>query len=152
MFGAIRRRIRNIEAASIADMLQALFSDPGIAGLILDLNTEGQLFAGIDAKNKELSSTGGAYAAYTVRLKRAKGQVADRVTLKDTGDFYSSFDLIVGRDSITITADSEKGGVDLQLRWGSELLGLTDASKLELFESLIPELKKMLLQKIHEKR
>jgi hypothetical protein len=151
MFDAIKRRIRNIEAASIANMLQALFSDPGIAGLVLDLNTGGQLFAGIDAKNKELSSIGGAYAAYTVRLKRAKGQVADHVTLKDTGDFYRSFDLIASHDSITITADSEKGGVDLQLRWGSELLGLTDASKLELFENLIPEVRKMILEKIHGK-
>lgn len=149
MFESIRRRIRNIEKANINPMLQALFERPEVAGLVLDLNTEGQLFLGIDSTGERLADIGGAYSPVTVRIKQEQGQPTDRVTLKDTGDFYRSFDLVAGPKAIIITADSIKGGVDLQIRWGDALLGLTPESKQEIIDYLLPDIRKMLLQKIH---
>ena len=108
---------------------------------VVRLNTDEQLFQGIDSEGTPLQDIGGKYSDNTVALKQLKGQPTDRVTLFDEGDFYDSFFATAEADGIEIMANYLKSGVDLRDRWGDELAGLTDESieelKLTLIEKLI---------------
>lgn len=91
---------------------------------VLDLNRLGQLYyKGIDASGLLL----GHYAAYTLRTK--EDPMLSHVTLKETGDFYSTFDLKVHKAHLEIEADTMKGNTDLMDEWGVDILGLTEESK-----------------------
>lgn len=54
------------------------------------------------------ANTPNVYAYNTIRIKQEKGQPTDRVTLKDTGQFYSSIKATAGSDAYTVTGDTEK--------------------------------------------
>lgn len=58
-----------------------------------------QLFAG---KTKEDAKITPDYALSTKILKRKKGQPTDRVTLRDTGDFYRSIEIVAGGNAMII--------------------------------------------------
>jgi hypothetical protein len=58
--------------------------------------------------------------------KRKKGQPTDRVTLKDTGDFYSSFQVLPFKGGFIIDADPIKEDTNLFDRYGEDILGLND--------------------------
>ena len=116
-------------------------SSPDVKRLILDLNKFNQLFEGLDADGRELDGIGGSYSFTTIRKKLSKGLPIDRVTLFDEGDFYDTFRLDVSDVGFIISADTFKEGVDLQDRWGFDLVGLTDES----FEQLQDEIKQRLI-------
>jgi len=86
-----------------------------------------------------LSEIGGNYAPITVRIKGLSSN--DVVTLRDTGDFYRSFDVTIEKDGFIITSDSLKDGIDLTERWSEDIVGLTDMSKEALIFFLMPLLK-----------
>ena len=54
------------------------------------------------------ANTPNVYAHRTIDIKSEKGQPTDRVTLKDTGQFYSSIKATAGSDAYTVTGDTEK--------------------------------------------
>jgi hypothetical protein len=92
--------------------------------IVLDLNREEQLYEGKDAQGREIRPK---YTPFTVSIKRIKGQPTDRVTLKDTGDFYQSFDIKYGPDYFEIIATDGKTK-KLQRKYGPEVLGLNPDS------------------------
>jgi len=99
--------------------------------LVITLNTEGlptsQLFElGEDSEGKTLESIGGGYSPFTIQEKSRKNQPTDRVTLKDTGEFYRTFDVRPFRGGFTIVADTLKDGQDLENRWGDDIVGLNE--------------------------
>ena len=70
--------------------MKHLFQQTSFRKLIIDLNTEEQLYSqGVDSKGVQL----GEYSIYTKGLKQNKGQRTDHITLKDTGEFYKSFSI-----------------------------------------------------------
>jgi len=71
------------------------------------------------------------YRPLTVRLKRAKGQPTNRVTLRDTGDFHGSFYVRFERNKFIVLASDVKTQ-KLVKKYGHEIFGLTD----EDFEKL----------------
>ena len=75
------------------------------------------------------------YAQLTLQIKRKKGQPTDRVTLKDTGDFYDSFYIELGSNSFLINARDSKT-IDLKQKYEDEILGLTEKSIGELSQFL----------------
>lgn len=105
--------------------------DQRFVAFVLDINTQDQLFEkGIDSDGKKLRSAfgrfGEVYAPFTIHYKEAMGQPADRVTLKDEGDFYQSFRVVLtSNQDIEITANTMKESGDLVETWGP-VLGLTD--------------------------
>ena len=124
-----------------------VFNDPRVKDLIIDLNTEKQLFdKGIDSKGRPLKSIGGDYSYLTKDIKSFHHQPFDRITLKDSGDFYRSFEVKAFAGNIHIIADTMKDDDNLTTRWGSDILGLTDESKNKLIafakDFYIKELKK----------
>ena len=93
--------------------------------IILDMNATDQLYGkGITRKGVEIASFA-PYANLTIEIKKLKGQPTSRVTLKDEGDFHSSFFIEYQADGFQIKADDWKTS-DLMKRYGDEILGLTD--------------------------
>lgn len=84
-----------------------------------------QMYEGIRSDDSTIEPE---YAELTKVLKIAKGQPYDRVTLKDTGDFYAGFNVDVNTDSYSITSSDDKV-VKLVTKYGAKIFGLTDASK-----------------------
>lgn len=122
-----------------------VFSKSDVQNFIIFLNTNIQLFRGFDANAQLLDDIGGPYTAYTIRQKQKKGDPYDRVTLKDTGDFYRSFKVEVFEDEFLIDAYYLKGGEDLRGRWGDDLAGLTELSKEKLNNYVLPQIHKFVL-------
>ena len=69
--------------------------------VVKQLQTE-QLYSGTTNKGDDIKPF---YADSTIKRKRRKGQPFDRVTLKDTGDFYDSLNLIIGNNAMFILAE-----------------------------------------------
>lgn len=101
-----------------------------------DANTA-QLAAGLDSDGQAITPE---YAPLTVALKQLQGLPADRVTLRDTGDFYTSIIAQLDADSFELVATDEKTPA-LVAKYGDEILGLTEAHVDEFREDYVrPEL------------
>ena len=137
MFGRLRDVLTNVINLDSDEVMFVVLSRPDVQELIVILNTDEQLFQGINADGISLNDIGGDYSLFTtVPIKKAKGLPFNFVTLFDEGDFYDTFKVKVQKDGFIIEADTIKEGTDLQDRWGFELLGLTDESKNELVENI----------------
>ena len=148
MFKPLLRILDNIISLNIDDiMLEILKQEDDVIELIVDLNTNGQLFQGIDSKGNDL----GTYTQITIAIKRSKGQPTDRVTLKDTGDYYKSFDVKPYKGGFEIISDPIKEGFNLEDKYGSDLESLTEYSLEELKFFLIPLIREYVLNKILER-
>lgn len=113
---------------------------------ICDMNSEDQLYEKGITRSGERISDYAPYTASTVEIKLAKRQPIDRVTLRDTGDFHSSFFLVVEPDKFTIDASNWKTE-KLKRLYGEEILGLTDENMNELiWEYIYP----MLIEKARQ--
>ena len=101
---------------------------------IIKLNTIDQLFnEGIDSLGDSL----GEYSPFTVELKKAKGQPTNRITLKDTGDFYKTFKVEVKDDSFFINANPIKEDNNLFDDFGSEIVGLTEDNQKKISKTIL---------------
>lgn len=128
--------LKSVRAAQTLDadrMFNAILTDKGLQDFILDMNKE-QLFAGEDSLGVSLESIGGGYSAFTIEVKQKKGQPTDRVTLKDTGEYYDSYTLDLGNGFFTINSDPIKGDTNLETEWGDNLEGLQDENLQKLIE------------------
>jgi len=106
-----------------------------------DLQRE-QMFSGILSDGKEIQRIGAKYKGYsprTIREKQKKGQPTDRITLKDTGDFYFEIFADPRSDGIVVgSADSKSE--KLQEDYGENIFGLSDKPKQEYVNVVRPEL------------
>lgn len=93
---------------------------------IVELNIDQMYHKGADARGFEIRPR---YAPSTVRQKRREGKPADRVTLRDEGDFHRSIFVIFDGDKLIFNADDSKA-VKLFKKYGPDLLGL-DADSLD---------------------
>lgn len=155
MFEPIKRACDTAIKLNIAFLMKQLFMDGYFKAFIIDLNTNEQLYdKGIDANGIKLRSKfakfGRYYSDHTIELKKIKGEPTDRVTLKDTGDFYHSFKLKLKDGAFVIDADTIKDDNDLIEVWGEDILGLTTESLNKIIELsieiLIPIIQKKILQ------
>ncbi len=107
-------------------LLRNFVSIPVVQTFILDLNRRDQLFnKGIDSKNRAL----GVYAPSTINSKQERGVPVPsdfHITLFDTGEFYSTFVIIPGKDFFEIDANPIKEGDNLFDDFGEDIIGLND--------------------------
>lgn len=68
---------------------------------------------------------GFTYADSTIDIKRKKNQPTNRVTLRDTGEFYDSWGIEATDEAFIITSDSEKNGYDLFSKYPEDKVILT---------------------------
>lgn len=107
---------------------------------IVDMNAEEQLFEqGINRLGVEISDYA-PYSPVTIEIKEAKGQPTNRVTLRDEGDFESSFFLEVGTKQFEIKASDWKTE-ELIKKYGRQILGLTDENiAILIWQYIYPDL------------
>lgn len=107
---------------------------------IVDMNAEEQLFErGINRLGVEIMDYA-PYSPVTIEIKEALGQPTNRVTLRDEGDFESSFFLEVGDKQFEIKASDFKTE-DLIKKYGRQILGLTDENiAILIWQYIYPDL------------
>lgn len=112
----------------------------------VELNTGKQLYEhGITAYGVQIHYYR-PYKPRTVALKKKKGQPYDRVTLKDTGDWYGSIKGKTKSEYFEINGDTPYQEYLLK-RYGNSILGLTDENlSVLLTEKIRPEV----IQKIKD--
>ena len=126
-FQPIRKILNLIISIDVDQLAFEIAQQDSLQDLVIELNTRKQLFdKGEDSTGRTLESIGGAYSPFTVRVKQAKGQPTNRVTLFDTGEFYASFVVKPFKGGFTIDADPNKDETDLFDEWGDEIVGLND--------------------------
>lgn len=112
---------------------------------IIKLNVEDQLYdKGVDGNGNKLNPP---YAESTKVRKRKKGQPTNRVTLKDSGEFYKGFYLWYEEDGFSIQVDDIKTKY-LVNRYGKDIAGLDresmDKMRRMIGEKIIVKIQKML--------
>lgn len=79
--------------------------------ILIDMNAQDQLFAkGVNRLGVRIDEYR-PYSPFTIKVKIEKRQPYDRVTLKDTGEFYDSFYVETAEDRFYIKASDEKNGL-----------------------------------------
>ena len=124
---ALINALNNLKGLNLNEVMAIVYEEPAFQQLVGKLNTEQQLYLGIDSTGASL----GEYAPSTIVYKKRKNQPTDRVTLKDTGDFYN-FDIIIDEDGFIITSFDSKTS-KLVDRYGNDIFGITD----ENFEAVL---------------
>ena len=71
---------------NIDDVLFNITQEKETQDFLIDVLQDQLFTTGEDGKGLSL----GDYSPVTIQIKRAKGQPTDRITLKDTGEFYKS--------------------------------------------------------------
>ena len=128
-----KRLLNNINKLDIDDIFNQLWKDNKTQNFIIQLNTEGQptsqLFKfGVDSLGVSL----GEYADFTIQKKIEDGQLFDRITLKDTGDFYETFIVRPLKKGFSMRANPDKEDNNLFDEFGSEIVGLTKENEVIL--------------------
>ena len=106
---------------------------------IVDLQ-QGQLSAGLADQGDELQP---GYRPRTIENKLAKGQPVDRVTLKDTGEFYRKQYVKYSVDRFEITSRDRKRNKLVNKysgNRGGDVFGLTPSNKVILGEMIKPDI------------
>lgn len=125
---------------------QAVKSAEPLERDITALNVAQMNQAGTDNTGRAITPS---YTANTVAYKRRKGQPANRVTLRDTGDFHDSVFAVFEGDEITLYADDEKTP-KLIAKYGTDVLGLDQDSIKKLIEQLRPIMQDDFAKKIRQ--
>ena len=71
------------------------------------------------------------YTPFTVAMKNLKNQPTDRVTLKDTGDFYNAMFVEVIGDIVVFDSKDYKSE-DLKEKYGDYIFGLTEENRTDV--------------------
>jgi hypothetical protein len=127
---------KRIKAVDIEDVARKSIEDTKDA--MADYNAQ-QLYQGLRSDGDEINPQ---YSETTIAIKKEKGQVTDRVTLKDTGAFYAGLRVVVSGNNVTIDSTDEKSEklFDKYSTQRSNIFGLNPQFKREyLNEVLQPE-------------
>ena len=134
MLEPLHKLFNQIATLDIDNVMFDVWEGEDVQETIIELNTIGQLFnRGIDSDGQSL----GDYSAFTIKKKRADGLPFDRVTLRQDGIFYGSFNIIPEKDGFIIDADPIKDSQDLTETYGEAIIGLTSDSKEQLIKAII---------------
>ena len=125
-FEAIRKLTDRVAKLDEGIILNRFVELPIVQKFILDLNRVDQLFnKGVDSKNRAL----GVYTPFTINSKNERGVPVPsdfHITLFDTGEFYSTFVIIPGKDFFEIDANPIREDTNLFEDFGEDILGLND--------------------------
>lgn len=106
--------------------------------ILIDMNAQDQLFAkGVNGLGVRIDEYR-PYSPFTIKVKIEKRQPYDRVTLKDTGEFYDSFYVETAEDRFYIKASDEKTDWLIK-KYGAEIFGLTNESLAEFINDYVKD-------------
>ena len=145
---AVLRHFQN--SLNLFDIVSEAVKSAKIDNLIIKKNQK-QLSEGKNSLGEDITPP---YSAVTVAFKKAKGQPADRVTLKDTGEFYESIKVTMDQDGIKIEAQPFKTDpntgetTNLFDKYGEEVIGLTQNH----VNQIISRLKRPIKQALNDRK
>lgn len=126
-------RLRKFKAILSQELENTILDNESI---IVEMITQQQLYEqGIEGRGIEISSYA-PYAESTIRKKIKKGQPTNRVTLKDTGDFYKSLRIEFDDKGFYITSNDFKSPYLLK-KYGPTIFRLTDENLKTLIRKYI---------------
>ena len=133
---------KNLKAIDLTKMLTTILNQNHVRDMIIEFNQDRLEDKGTDYDNTKLktySSLGSnVYTLYTIAQKKKKGQPINRVTLKDSGEFYKSFRVKTVKAITIIIANFNKGNEDISDNLDtSKVLGLTDKDIDDLIEFVL---------------
>lgn len=106
--------------------------------ILIDMNAQDQLYAkGVNRLGVRIDEYQ-PYRPLTIQVKIEKRQPYDRVTLKDTGEFYDSFYVETAEDRFYIKASDEKTNWLIK-KYGVEIFGLTNDSLAEFINDYVKD-------------
>ena len=116
--------------------------------VIVQMITKDQLYdQGIEGRGISIMSYR-PYTAKTIKIKQKKGQPHDRVTLRDTGEFYESLHVEFDNEGFYVTSTDDKAKY-LLARYGKTIFRLTNENFSELLRDYIkPSLREKLKKRI----
>lgn len=129
--------IDNLDSVNVDQLSQKAIEETAIYG---EDAQRDQLFQGLDRDEKKIKNilTGSEhYATRTVIDKIKKGQPVDRITLKDTGDYYAGIKIEVEGDKYRIYSVDEKNDL-LDVTYSP--LGLGMHARVKWIQKLKPAL------------
>ena len=139
------RLLSSIEKFNVNQILREVWSNPRVQNFIIDLNTEGKPTSQLFEKGEDsLGITLGQYAASTIqgtasfKGKLEKGQRIDHITLKDTGDFYNTWEIIPFLLGFRMEANPTKEDSNLFDDFGKDIVGLNEENIIILGEFIRP--------------
>ena len=134
---SLRNSVKSIQEIIYPTLSDVINSNSNVLKEIL---TERQLFdKGQDSKGSRIKPS---YAQTTISIKRKKNQPTDRVTLKDTGDYYSSISFEGKTKTMVITASIGYASF-LSKKYGADILGVQNMEFEAFYKKYIePELSK----------
>lgn len=141
LISSLRERVVEFNNKLTSGLIVRDIIDSGeVTAFIIDANAEEQLFEqGINRLGVDIMDYR-PYTPLTIAIKKEKGQPTNRVTLRDEGDFHSSFYLEVGDTQFEIKAADFKTE-DLIKKYGRQILGLTNENIAELiWQYVYPDL------------
>lgn len=106
--------------------------------ILIDMNAQDQLYAkGVNRLGVHIDEYQ-PYRPLTIQVKIEKRQPYDRVTLKNTGEFYDSFYVETAEDRFYIKASDEKTNWLIK-KYGAEIFGLTNDSLAEFINDYVKD-------------
>ena len=137
----LTRYANKLAAFDLHLLLRKVWERREVQDYITKLNTEGlptsQLYEqGVTAGGQDL----GDYTEFSIFLKETGtgDKRIDHITLKDTGDFYRSFIVSAFNAGFRIDANPIKEDTDLTLRFGRDIIGLSESNIILLIEFIRP--------------
>ena len=154
MFEQLKQLAENTINLDVNEISVSVFHLQEIKQFIIRLNRVEQLYLeGLDVNDNII----GTYSYTTALLAGEESyifnglvsnkKVGEPYTLYDSGIFYESFRVMVGKDGFVITANTQKEDGDLMNKYG-EILGLTQNSKHELGQKMLPFLTEAIRESI----
>lgn len=106
--------------------------------ILIDMNAQYQLYAkGVNRLGVRIDEYQ-PYQPSTIKVKIKKRQPYDRVTLKDTGEFYDYFYVETAEDRFYIKSSDEKTKWLIK-KYGAEIFGLTNESLTEFINDYVKD-------------
>ena len=150
---AIQRLGQRLATIDVYRMLDEMFSTGKYQKLVPDMVRERLWEQGIYSTGKQIktynATQGNVYSQFTFPFKEAKGQPTDRVTLRDTGAFYRSFNLMPKQTYAVIQYDEKKpdGLVSDNVNLDN-VFNLSEGEMETLRTEVLPDLVKMIKVKL----
>lgn len=138
-----REKSKQADRLNILFVKSFVYAIPKQYGFMETLNRE-QLFKGKRSDDTDIEPD---YTPLTIKIKKAKSQPTDRVTLKNTGAFYSSIKAKVQADSVKINATDSKT-IKLETKYKKEIIGITLSNRKLIASRLAPDMAKYIKEKI----
>lgn len=135
MIAALKDRVRAFnERLESGALIRKVIEDNDAE--ICDMNAQEQLYEqGINRLGVDISDYA-PYSPITIDIKKLKGQPTNRVTLRDEGDFHSSFYVVATDTSFEVKAKDAKAE-HLLSKYGQQILGLTRENLITLVHEYI---------------